>query len=66
MDPPPENDEGLMIQKFIMSWDDEVEVVNALEEVDKWLERSEVSDHVRMHATACSDFLHVRVHPSSS
>lgn len=44
--PPPENDEGVMIQKFIMAWDDEVEVFNVLEEVDEWLERSEVSDHV--------------------
>ncbi|KAE9399628.1 hypothetical protein BT96DRAFT_820341 [Gymnopus androsaceus JB14] len=35
MDPPPENDESMIIRKFVMAWDDEVEVVNALEEVDR-------------------------------
>ncbi|KIK57311.1 hypothetical protein GYMLUDRAFT_754114 [Collybiopsis luxurians FD-317 M1] len=46
MDPPPNDNENAIVQKLIMAWDDEVEVVNVLEEVDRWLDRTEVSFYI--------------------
>ncbi|KAF9067924.1 hypothetical protein BDP27DRAFT_1328002, partial [Rhodocollybia butyracea] len=35
MDPPPTDDEGTMIQKLILAWDDEVEAVSVLESIER-------------------------------
>lgn len=42
MDALPGSDDSLIVQKLIMAWDDEVEVVNTLEEVERWLQNQEV------------------------
>ncbi|GAW09064.1 hypothetical protein LENED_011193 [Lentinula edodes] len=41
MDALPGSDDSLIVQKLIMAWDDEVEVVNTLEEVERWLQNQE-------------------------
>ncbi|KAJ4474277.1 hypothetical protein J3R30DRAFT_653268 [Lentinula aciculospora] len=41
MDAPPGDDDSAIIQKLILAWDDEVEVVDVLEEVELWLQRTE-------------------------
>ncbi|KAJ3739034.1 hypothetical protein DFH05DRAFT_710155 [Lentinula detonsa] len=43
MDAPPANDDSEIVQKLILAWDDELEVVNVLEEVEQWLQRTESS-----------------------
>ncbi|KAF5390993.1 hypothetical protein D9757_004046 [Collybiopsis confluens] len=63
MDPPPNSDENAMVQKLIMAWDDEVEVVGVLEEIERWLERTE-SLSLRQLKKMQSDYQRMKVRKS--